>query len=112
VKQAEETNSDIQRSTVGNTVTGINVGATNVWVKQDRQRKHKRNIEARSRNHCCRGKAISVTHSECVCSLIYPACKAHAHYYIVICGLSGRNLLNVKLCFDFLYNFCLQHFSF
>jgi hypothetical protein len=26
----------------------------------------KRNIEARSRNHCCRGKAISITYSECV----------------------------------------------
>ena len=26
----------------------------------------KRNIEARSRNHCCRGKARSTTHSECV----------------------------------------------
>jgi hypothetical protein len=24
-----------------------------------------------------------------VCSLGYPACKAHAQYYIVICGLSG-----------------------
>jgi hypothetical protein len=25
-----------------------------------------RNIEARSRNHCCRRKAISITYSECV----------------------------------------------
>jgi hypothetical protein len=25
---------------------------------------HKRTIEARSRNNCCRGKAISITHSE------------------------------------------------
>jgi hypothetical protein len=25
-----------------------------------------RNSEARSRNHCCRGKAISITYSECV----------------------------------------------
>jgi hypothetical protein len=25
-----------------------------------------RNIEARSRNHCCRGKAISITYFECV----------------------------------------------
>jgi hypothetical protein len=24
------------------------------------------NIEARSRNHCCRGRAISITYSECV----------------------------------------------
>jgi len=27
---------------------------------------HKRNIEARSRNNCCRGKPINITHSECV----------------------------------------------
>jgi hypothetical protein len=26
----------------------------------------KRNIKARSRNHYCRGKAISITYSECV----------------------------------------------
>jgi predicted transcriptional regulator len=26
----------------------------------------KRNIEARSSNHCCRAKAISITYSECV----------------------------------------------
>jgi hypothetical protein len=25
-----------------------------------------RNFEARSRNHCCRGKTISITYSECV----------------------------------------------
>jgi len=29
-------------------------------------RTFKRNIETRSRNHCCRGKAISITYSECV----------------------------------------------
>jgi hypothetical protein len=35
-------------------------------------------------------KAISITYCElCVYSLSYPACKAHASYYIVICGLSG-----------------------
>jgi hypothetical protein len=27
---------------------------------------NKRNIEARSRNHCCREKAVSITYSECV----------------------------------------------
>ena len=25
------------------------------------------NIEVSSRNHCCRGKAVSISHSECVC---------------------------------------------
>ena len=28
----------------------------------------------------------------CVCSLRYPACKAHASYYIVACGLSGSTI--------------------
>jgi hypothetical protein len=35
-------------------------------LKQDRQCTYKRNIEARSRNHCCPAKAISTTYSECV----------------------------------------------
>jgi hypothetical protein len=44
----------------------------------------------RSRNHCCNRKTISITYSvcECVSNLSYPACKAHAPNYIVICGLS------------------------
>ena len=41
------------------------------------------NIHARSCHHCCHGRAISITHYVCVCSLSYPACKAHAPYYIV-----------------------------
>jgi hypothetical protein len=58
--------------------------------------------------------------------LSYPACKAHASYYIVICGLSGCTiffphylikctifgelLLNVKCVFYFLYNLCQETF--
>jgi len=38
------------------------------------------NTEARSRNHCSRGKAISIKYSECFCSRSYPACKVHAAY--------------------------------
>jgi hypothetical protein len=34
--------------------------------KQGRQRTYKRSIEARSRNHYCRWKALSITYSECV----------------------------------------------
>ena len=44
----------------------------------------------RSLNYGCNGKAISVTYSECVCRLSYTACRAHALYYIVVCGLSVR----------------------
>jgi hypothetical protein len=53
----------------------------------------KRKDEARSRNHCCRGKALIIKHYAYVfSSLSYPACKAHAPYYIVICGLSGSTI--------------------
>jgi len=34
--------------------------------KQKKQRTYKRNIEERSRNRCCRGRAISIKYSECV----------------------------------------------
>ena len=54
-----------------------------------------------------------------MCNLSYPACKACALYYIVICGLSGstifchiisngtnfgKKILIKKMCFDFLLN--------
>jgi hypothetical protein len=39
------------------------------------------NIEARSCNHCCSGKTISIVYFElCVCCIKYPACNAHAPY--------------------------------
>jgi len=37
-----------------------------VTHQQDRQCTHKRTIRARSRNHFCSGKAINITHFECV----------------------------------------------
>ena len=46
------------------------------------------NTQARLRNHCCSGKAITITISECVFySHSYPACKRMRH--IFICDLSG-----------------------
>ena len=61
-------------------------------------------IEAGSRNHCCcHGKAISITYSECVCSLSYPACKEHALYsdlwllrHFINDTMFGGGLLNIK----------------
>ena len=54
--------------------------------EKDRQRTYKRTIEARSRNHCCRGKAISITYSECmpIVSVIQHAMRMR---HVVICGL-------------------------
>jgi len=40
-------------------------------------------------NRCWRGKAIGITYSECVPVACYPARKAHAPCYVVICRLPG-----------------------
>ena len=37
---------------------------------------------------------LKYTYSECVCSLSYLACKAHAPNYTVICGLSGSTIFS------------------
>jgi len=54
---------------------------------QDRQYMYKRTIKTLSQINFCCGKAISITYSDIVCSVSYPACKAHAPYCIIICGL-------------------------
>jgi len=60
-----------------------------MYVVRNQQNRHctyKCYIEARSYKHCCSGKVISiisvVLYCECVfvCSLSYPACKAHVSY--------------------------------
>ena len=76
------------------------------------------NIKTRSCNYFCSGKAISITHCECVCSLSYAACNAHAPYWHLdlprstkffhvdlitgrIFGGEGGELLNTKCLFLF-----------
>ena len=49
----------------------------------------KRDIEARSSYHCCRGKAASITYSECVFVALVMKHAKRAPYYIVIYKLSG-----------------------
>jgi len=49
--------------------------------------------EVPSRNHCYRGEAASITYSEYVSVTLVNQYKAHAHYYIVICGLSGPTVV-------------------
>ena len=55
---------------------------------QHSQCTYKRNIEARSRNHCCRGKAVSITYSGCVFVDLGTEHTTRIRR-IVICGLSG-----------------------
>jgi len=52
----------------------------------------KRNIEARTCNHRCSGKAVSITYSECVLVLLGIQ-HAMRVCHIVICGLSGSTVL-------------------
>jgi hypothetical protein len=64
----------------------------------------------------------------CVCILSYPVSTAHATYYTVICGLPAwlavpyvsilsqtarfsEQVSANEMCFDFLSNFCVIHFS-
>ena len=96
----------------------------------DRQSGH--NIEVRSRNTVRREKAIKCyIFRVCVySSLSYPACISHLFCTVFYChqwpvcfhcilhiipqnGIIFRKpLLNIEMFFDFLYNFCLKHFSF
>jgi len=63
--------------------------------KTDIVRINKRNIEARSLNHCCRGKASSpITYAECVSVdlLIQHALRMRNNIGpVAICGLSSSN---------------------
>jgi hypothetical protein len=83
----------------------------------DRQCTYKRNIEARSRNHCCRGKAVSITYSECVSVALviqhakrmrriilylWPVWLYHIFPHYLINGtIFGKMLLNIKCVFWF-----------
>jgi hypothetical protein len=48
------------------------MGST-TYLKQGRQRTYKRNIEARSRNHCCREKAVVITYGKAI-GIAYSYC--------------------------------------
>ena len=88
-----------------------------------------RNIEARSRSYCCRGKALSTTYSECMSLPIViqlAMCVLRMVSSVTCMALPHLSTLSHKggdfrggggywtwnMCFDFLYKFCLKIFSF
>jgi len=79
------------------------------------------NIEARSRNRCCGRRAINITHYECVfvpldiqkCIVIHGLSGSTTFFHFSqTARFTGEGDTTQDLCFDFLYNFFLKHFSF
>ena len=84
------------------------------------------NTEARSRNHCCRGKRKSIAYSERVllavvtqhvkrkrCIILESVvCPVLPYFSVLSHKIFGKQLLSINMCFDFLYNFCLKYLSF
>ena len=67
-------------SVVNPAILTIQTSLISPYASEIRQEMYsQRNTEARSCNHCCSGKAPSITYSECVCvcGLRYPACSAN-----------------------------------
>ena len=52
---------------------------------------YERNIEARLCNHCCNGKSISITYSECVLVAL-GVHHAMRMRHIVVCGQPGSTI--------------------
>ena len=70
-----------------------------------------RNIEERSRNHCCSGKEINVTYSEFVpvAVVIQHAIRMRRIILSPVACLYGCRVFHIatenKMCFDFLHTF-------
>jgi hypothetical protein len=81
-------------------------------------------IETPSGNHCCSGKAIIITYSECV-FVALGVQHAMRMRHIAVCGLSGstffsrlihdrifeEKIIEPKMCFHFFTSFCLKYLS-
>ena len=100
--------------------------------KKGRQCKYAwHNIEARSRNHFCCRKAISIKYYECVsvalviqyamrmgCFILSSVAWLAVPYFSTLSRIrydfrgKKKKVISHKMCFDFVYNFCLIYFSF
>jgi len=83
-------------------------------------------MKAYSCNVYCRGKAVNIIYSECVfvasviqhakCRIILPSVVCLVVQYFSTLSHERRNFLKSifkhKICFPFLYNFCLKLLSF
>ena len=59
-----------------------------------RQYTYKRNTEARSRNHSCRGRAICIAYSDCVSVALVIQRAMRMRCVSVRCGLSGSTIFS------------------
>jgi hypothetical protein len=90
------------------------------------------NTETLLRDHCCRGKAVSMKYYQCMpVFLPYLTCMQIASFlrciilssvtcvldrvflrYLISPRFSKKKVIEHKMCFEFLYNFCLKYISF
>jgi hypothetical protein len=96
-------------------------------LEQDKQCTYKHNIEVRSRNHCCRAKAISITYSQCVSVAIViqhakrmrriilssVACQALPYFshYLINGPIFGEKVMEHEMCVLIFSKLCLKYFS-
>jgi hypothetical protein len=82
-------------------------------------------MQARSRNHCYRGKALRIIYSVCVSAalIIKHANRMRRHlcpdrfykifpHYFTKSMILGEKIIEQETYFDFQYNFRLKYFSF
>ena len=69
-----------------------------------------KNLTKPSRTHSCRGKGISITNSECVFAALFIQHAKRMNY--IKTRFCGGNVMHIKLCFVFLYNFPVERTSF
>ena len=77
---------------------GLTIIDTDFYTSLTRESIHvSHNSEARSRNHCCHGQAMSTTYAVCVCILasfnLHTMRTFTVQHHIFLCSLSGSNTL-------------------
>jgi hypothetical protein len=83
--------------------------------------------EARSHNSFCHAEATNITYSECVsvalviqhamrmrhvATRVLPRSTVFFPHYLINGTIFEKQIIEHKMCIEFLCNFCLKHFSF